>query len=142
MLVIEIPKKDKKTTICMYPCMYLSENNINCIVRLLVNVLCDTDVDECLLGLDFCDSDAECHNIAGSYECYCPAGKCLFLDASCMNSSTQGRKTQELLPLTSCIGGSTFCSSYKTGQDAVDRQCPVSRLVDRLVIYVKRVKER
>ena len=34
-----------------------------------------TDIDECEIGADDCDSmNAECNNTIGSYECYCRGG--------------------------------------------------------------------
>ena len=33
-----------------------------------------TDVDECLLGTDNCDENAECKDTNGSYECECKNG--------------------------------------------------------------------
>ena len=42
-----------------------------------------SDIDECLLGRDDCDTYATCANTDGSYTCTCNAGKYLDYTEHC-----------------------------------------------------------
>ena len=54
---------------------------VKCAMQLLVTLLVIygyyltyTDIDECAMGTDKCDQNADCVNTEGSYQCMCRAG--------------------------------------------------------------------
>jgi len=45
-----------------------------CVVSLNAGAVCCADVDECAVGADTCDDNAQCYNTAGSFKCVCIDG--------------------------------------------------------------------
>ena len=51
--------------------------NITCVSQKLIYVeliIFDPDINECVDGIDACDDDAFCTNVAGGYVCTCAPG--------------------------------------------------------------------
>ena len=48
--------------------------NLPCIIFIVILSFFMTDINECVLGVDQCTTNATCSNTEGSYECSCNTG--------------------------------------------------------------------
>ena len=83
-----------------------------------------TDIQECTLGLDYCDENGVCQETDGSYECVCNPGYELYTSDG-FNGFTLADGETGLLPGDvyyidhSCVRKSHKCSSKKVSSDQI-----------------------